>query len=71
MAHSKEKKAQAWALLLTGHTVAQTAEATGVPKQTVSRWKNEDADRIMPDLLRASPALRAVAASLRRLHGMR
>lgn len=52
MAHRPEVKAYALALLLTGNSVGYTAQATGVPKQTVSRW-NKLAGRILNAALRA------------------
>jgi hypothetical protein len=39
MTHPIKRKAQVLALLMTGHSVKETAEACGVPKQTISRWK--------------------------------
>ena len=41
MAHPIEVKAAAWAQLLTGDSVAHVARQTGVPKQTISRWKKQ------------------------------
>jgi hypothetical protein len=41
MTHPIEVKAAAWAQLLTGDSVAHVARRTGVPKQTISRWKKQ------------------------------
>jgi hypothetical protein len=54
------------AMLITGDTVGFVAKQTGVPKQTVSRW-GKDADKLLREVMRTSPELRAVAAGLREL----
>lgn len=41
MAHTQRVKAKAIVLVLTGHRVNHIARMTGVPKQTVSRWRGE------------------------------
>lgn len=39
MAHSTEKQAQVWALLMLGNTPRYVSQQTGVPLTTVRRWK--------------------------------
>lgn len=41
MAHSLQKKAQAYALLLTGNSCRYVAKSTGVPLATIGRWRLE------------------------------
>lgn len=41
MAHPLQKKAQAYALLLTGNSCRYVAKETGVPLATVGRWRLE------------------------------
>lgn len=64
MAHPPAVKAQALAMLILGDRVTYVAKVTGVPKQTVSRWKPE-ADAFLRDLIRSSPKLQAVCAAIR------
>lgn len=59
MAHPLRVKAQAMAMLITGDTVTYVAKVTGVPKQTISRWK-VDADRLLREIVKSSPALQAI-----------
>ena len=70
MAHSARKKATALAMLMTGESVTATAAATGIPKQTISRWKHADLPQLLqpiaaahPELVRWGRALRAVSLS--------
>ena len=42
MAHSDHKKARVLALLLIQERVGTVSRITGVPKQTVSRWKQTE-----------------------------
>lgn len=41
MTHPIEVKAVAWAALLAGDKVNHVARRTGVPKQTISRWRQQ------------------------------
>jgi hypothetical protein len=64
MAHAPEVKARALALLMLGNNVTYVAHTTGVPKQTVSRWKPE-AYRLLRASLAASAEGRQLLAALR------
>ncbi len=64
MTHPAHVKARALALLLTGERVMNVSRMTGVPKQTVSRWRR-DSDSILRQAMRSCPELRAAVASIR------
>lgn len=42
MAHSAKVKAQALAAMLTGEGVREVSRRYGIPKSTVSRWRQEE-----------------------------
>lgn len=64
MAHPVRVKAQAMVMLMTGDTVGYVSRTLGVPKQTVSRWR-VDADAFLREIVRSSPELQAIAATIR------
>src|SRR5262245_23923331 len=71
MAHPIEPKAKALAMLMTGHSVKETAEACDVPKQTISRWKHKDLQALLREVMAVSPALRELSVWGRRLRQAR
>lgn len=60
MAHPPHVKAQALAMLILGDRVTYVAKVTGVPKQTVIRWKPE-VDAFLLELLQGTPSCRPSA----------
>ena len=54
MAQPIDRKAKALAMLMTGHSVKETAEACSVPKQTISRWKLKDMPEFLQPIVVAS-----------------
>jgi len=63
MAHSPRTKAQALTMLLLGNTVGYVAQQTGVPKQTISRWKQSEVPAMLRQAMASSPHLAALARS--------
>jgi len=62
MAHPRATKSHACALLMAGGSVSHVAMMTGVPKQTISRWLNQDVDLLRAECLRTNPNVGAVVA---------
>lgn len=64
MAHSPRAKAQALAMLILGESVTATAAATGIPKQTISRWRKNDLQTYLRPIVQSSPALHQAAQAV-------
>lgn len=71
MAHPARVKAAALAMLICGESVTATATATGIPKQTISRWKRRDLQRYLRPIVAASPELQELARSVEWLRRLR
>jgi transposase-like protein len=41
MAHSEKTRREALAAVFAGRRISDVARATGVPKQTIARWRQE------------------------------
>lgn len=70
MAHSPRRKAAALAMLLCGERPPDVAQALGIPRSTVIRWRDRDLPRYMREIVQAAPELKALAASLRWLRAV-
>ena len=66
MAHSLEKQAQVWALLMVGNTPRWVSAQSGVPLTTVRRWR-KPAMAYMRECLRGSERGREVIEMGKRL----
>ena len=71
MAHSPWRKARALAMLLLGESVTAVSQQTGIPKQTISRWKRRDLQRYLRPIVEQSPELQELAQSVEWLRRLR
>lgn len=70
MAHSPRRKAAALAMLILGERPPDVAQALGIPRSTVIRWRDNDLQTYLRPIVAASPALQQAARSLQWLDKM-